>query len=54
MHDTKLKVNLTIYKDTEDEVGAETERDASSLLIQANWTKMEAIGAKLNDAIIEL
>ena len=35
-------------------MGAETERDASALLIQANWPKMEAIGAELNDAIMEL
>ena len=50
----KLKVNITDYKDTKDEVGAETERDASALLIQANWPKMEAIGAEFNDAIMEL
>ena len=50
----KLKVNLTEYKNTKDEVEAETERDASALLIQANWPKMEAIGAELNDAIMEL
>ena len=54
MYDTKLEVNLTDYKDTEDEVGAETERDASALLIQANRPIMEAIGAELNDEIMEL
>ena len=35
-------------------MGAETERDASVLLIQANWPKIEAIGAELNYAIMEL
>ena len=35
-------------------MGAETERDASALLIQANWPKMETIRAELNDAIMEL
>ena len=50
----KLKVNLTDYRDTKDEGGAETERNGTALVIQASWPKMEAIGAKLNDAIMEL
>ena len=39
----KLKVNLTKYKNTKDEVEAETERGALALLIQAYWPKMEVM-----------
>ena len=50
----KLKVNMTDYRDSKEEVGAEEERDATVLVIQKNWSKMETIGTELNDAIEEL
>ena len=50
----KLKVNLTDYRDTKEEVGAEEERDAPALFIQKNWPKMESIGTELNYPIVEL
>ena len=47
----KLKVNLTDYRDTKDEVGVETESDATVLLIQNNWPRMETIANELNEAM---
>ena len=47
-------MNITDYQDTKGEMGADTKRDASALLILANWPKMEAIGAELNYAIMKL
>ena len=50
----KLKVNLTDYRDTKDEVGIKTERDATVLLIQTNWPRLEAIANELNEAMTTL
>ena len=45
----KMRVNLTDYRDTKDEVGAETERDATVPLIQSNWPKLEAVANQLQE-----
>ena len=50
----RLKVNLTDYRGTKDEVGAKTERDATVLLIQTNWPKLEGIANELHETTTAL
>ena len=44
---SRLRGIFTDCRDTKDEVGAEDERDASVVIIQKNWDKMETVGTKL-------
>ena len=47
----KLRVSLTDYRDAKDEVWAESERDATVLLSQTNWPKLEAIANELQETM---
>ena len=50
----ELRWNITEYRDIKDEVGAETERDATVLLIQSNWPKLEAVANELQETTAAL
>ena len=50
----KMKMGLVNYRDLKDEVGEESERDATVIVIQNNWLKLEATANKLEETIAVL
>ena len=47
----KMKMGLVDYRDLKDEVGEESEKNATVIVIQNNWSKLEATTNELEETM---